>query len=146
MQSQVTPEVPPRSLTTSAEKFALFSRPVGYERFAPILLDPAIAQDYAASAMATVTQYWNPGTSCMQLHGTVLTWKWDRMGDEAYYWGFSARPFQMNEIVSLEAPITAQSDNDDNQATFLTVAVNGGPRSEGQGTFIRFTAIKVTTP
>src|SRR5215813_3767474 len=103
--------------------------------------------------MATVTQFWSPGTSCYQQFGTTVDWVWG-LGDGDYYWGFSVRPEFLHVIVSLEAPITSGSAgkaDDSNQITTLTVAIDGDRFAKagtviGGGDFIRFTAIKVTTP
>jgi hypothetical protein len=107
--------------------------------------------------MATVTQFWTPGLGgengqepVFQLFGTTLIWTWAH-GDDAFYWGFAVRPLQDNVSVSVGSPITAISDNNHNQVTQLTVTVGPGPThrgpvNEGEGSLLRFTAIKVQTP
>jgi hypothetical protein len=93
--------------------------------------------------VATVTQFWcNP---VWQAYGqTAWNVAW---GDRDFYWGFSARPYQANDIVRLDAA-SSNSDNNLNQSTDLVVTITdsfgGTPR--GQGGLIRLTAIKVQNP
>ncbi len=107
--------------------------------------------------MATVTQFWTTGIAgdeqhipIFQAYGTTLDWTW-ALGDGDFYWAFAVRPLQANSAVSVQAPITAISDNDLNQVTVITVSVNPGPThrfrvTPGEGCLLRFTAIKDETP
>ena len=68
--------------------------------------------------MATVTQFWTTGIAgdeqhipIFQAYGTTLDWTW-ALGDGDFYWAFAVRPLQANSAVSVQAPITAISDND----------------------------------
>ena len=83
----------------------------------------------------------NPALA-FQADNTVQTWWWI-LGDNYSYWGFSVRPYQANNRVSL-TNVTTQSDNDLVQTTFLTVAVSdpvGRNIREGGGGLLKFTAI-----
>lgn len=97
----------------------------------------------------TTTQYWAGGDAPFQRFGTTVDWYWG-YGDDTYYWGFAVRPMQASAKVALDT-VTGITDNLDNQLTMLTVTVtvdpsHRGPVGQFEGSLMRFTAIKVTTP
>ena len=68
---------------------------------------------------ANVNFYTVDPSLAFQADNTTMTWWWI-LGDNFSYWGFSVRPFNANNRVSL-TNITTQSDNDLVQTTFLQV-------------------------
>jgi hypothetical protein len=97
----------------------------------------------------TTTQYWTGDDAPFQVYDTTIDW-YLGAGDESYYWGFAARPMQASSKVALDT-VTGITDNLNNQLTMLTITVTVDPSHRGpvgkfEGTLMRFTAIKVTTP
>ncbi|MGV1047383.1 MAG: hypothetical protein ACOYD4_02505 [Solirubrobacterales bacterium] len=92
--------------------------------------------------MATVDQFFcNP---IWQSYGTTA-WNVPGWGDRDTYWGFSARPHQARDTVSLDA-VGCNSDNNLNQSTDLVVRIRNNQGPAGGGGEVRLTAIRVRLP